>query len=306
MNNVGSEQRDIQWTAHFAQTPTMSGSLTAAEVPGHIETFDGTDHVSINGDGSVALRTLLPAASSTTRIGGDGYAYWVDGADHPPTTVIDTATYTPGKWRIEVRPQTVTDSVVFLHTIRTGDGTNVAQPGGEVLTSAITIGVDWSDTLTLFAADGNTGVSDHVVYDVVGTRLVHVMAMDLADDTYCLWVNGSNVATLTTDSNGVARSSWFLGLGLHEIGVGSCSVGLPDASDEGSVTAYFEPHAQAFIIGSAGVFTSATLFDATGRQVRSEALQGAGRIPCPELSAGVYVLVLTGEGRPRMVRCVVE
>jgi len=306
LNNVNSEQRDIQWTAHFAQTPTMSGTLIAAEVPDHIETFDGTDHVSINGNGSVALRTLLPAASSTTRIGGDGYAYWVDGADHPPITAIDTNTYTPGKWRIEVRPQTVTDSVVFLHTIRTGDGTNVAQPGGDVLTSASTIGVDWSDTLTLFAADGNIGVSEHVVYDVIGSRLVHIMAMDLAEGTYCLWENGANVATLITDGNGVAQTPWFLGLGLHEIAIASCTVGLPPAVEATSSPAWFDPHQQAFIIGGTGSFTHATLYDATGRSLRSEALQGAGRIQCPELSSGVYVLVLTGEGPPRMVRCVKE
>lgn len=306
LNNVGSAQRDIQWTAHFAQTPSMSGNLSAAEVPGHIETFDGNDHVSINANGSVALRTLLPTATSTTRIGGDGYAYWVDGADHPPTTVIDTNTYTPGKWRIEVRPQTITDSLVFLHSIRTGDGTNVAQPGGEVLTSAITIGVDWSDTLTLFAADGNTGVSEHVVYDVVGARLVHVMAMDLAEGTYCLWENGVNGATLITDSNGVAQLPWFLGLGLHEITIASCTVGLPAPAEPGPVAAWFDAHQQAIVISESGSYTNAMLFDVTGRYLQSETLHGGGRISSADLSAGVYVLMLSGPDAQWVGRVVKE
>ncbi len=304
LNNVGSAQRDIQWTAHFAQTPSMSGSLTTAEVPGHIETFDGSDHVSINGNGSVALRTLLPAAQRTTRIGGEGYAYWVDGADHPPTTTIDTATYTPGKWRMEVRPLAVTDSLVFLHTIRTGDGTNVAQPGGEVRTNTTTIAVDWADTLTLFAANGYTGTSEHFVDQVMGARLLHIMAMDLAEGTYCLAVNGASVATLTTDGNGVARIPWTLGPGLHTLAMAPCTVGLPAAANAAPAPAYFDPLAQAVVITDRGTYTTATFHDATGRRLRTAPVPAGGLLPCADLPAGVYVLLLTGPGTRHQLRIV--
>lgn len=241
LNNVGTAQRDVQWTAHFAQRPTMSGAQLDATVPGHIETYDGPDHVSVNGNGSVALRTLLPAATRTTRIGGPGYAYWVDGADRPPSTSIDTTVYTPGSWRIEVRPATVSDPVVFLHSIRVGDGTNTAQPAGQVLTSATTIAVDQGDTLVLFAASGDTGLTHHRVDALAGGRDVHFMALDLADGSHCLYIDGAWASTLAIDAQGTATLTWPLPAGTHQVIIGDCSTGI-DAPDAASLQVLAHPN----------------------------------------------------------------
>ncbi|MDX9749676.1 MAG: heparinase II/III family protein [Flavobacteriales bacterium] len=242
LNGVGNAQRDIHWTAHFAEQPTMSGTLLSAEVPAHIETYDGPDHTSVHGNGSVAVRTLLPVASTATRVGGAGHESWVDGQDRPPMGPVDMDYYTPGGWRIEVRPQTVTDTVVFLHSISMGDDVNVAQPAGEVARNTTTIAVDVQDTLMLFSAVGDTGVVAHEVDEVIGDRTVHIMAMDMADGTYCLFENGAMVQMASTDGQGALPLTWQLGLGGYHLRIANCNVGVGEVPHDGKdITAFPNP-----------------------------------------------------------------
>jgi len=290
---VGSQQRDVQWLAHFAQTPTMSGTLTSTEVAGHIETYDGTDHVSVNGTGSIALRTLLPANSSTTRVGGTGYEYWVDGANHPPIVTVDTNYYTPGSWRIEVRPQTVTDSVIFLHTIRTGTNTAPAQPGGSALVNSTTLAVDWNDTLALFSTDGGTDRTQHLVNVLLGGRVIQLVATDLAFGHYCIWIDGVHVLDGYTDGNGLLSLPMALSIGTHTLELADCLTGAEDIiTADGSLRAYPLPAIdQLHVWNGLSERVAAELLDASGRVIQQMVLRpGANSMAVGHVTAGAYIL----------------
>ncbi len=301
---VGTAQRDVQWIAHFATQPTMSGTLLASTVPGHIETYDGRDHQSTNGDGSVALRTLLPASGNTTRVGGPGYAYWVDGADHPPITTVDTTFYTPGSWRIEVRPQQPTNSVIYLHTIRTGTDLAPAQPGGEALVSVSTIAVDWSDTLILFAADGEIGHNYHQVNNVAGGRNVLLFSTDLLDSTYCVHVNGNTVGGPTpTDGQGTLVLSIALPSGLNTLEVTACTVGVAEVGNDDELRVYPTPTSDVVHVWNPGpAAQEAVLLDVEGRVVRTVHLDhGTNVLDLADLRPGVYLLRCANGSRARVV-----
>lgn len=147
LKNISTHQRDAKFILHFQKQPSINGNVVNTSVANHIETFNGKDILQSNGNGNVAIRTLLPVNSTTTRIGGTGYEFYVDGINYPLGLIPDTIHTTPGAWRIEVQPSTILDSLIFLHTIAIGDSSNVSVAGGKGQQNKYTIGVDWTNTL---------------------------------------------------------------------------------------------------------------------------------------------------------------
>ncbi|MCX6244812.1 MAG: T9SS type A sorting domain-containing protein [Bacteroidetes bacterium] len=217
LKNRTAHQRDIKWVAHFVNKPGISGTLINTEVPGHIETYNGQDYSAANGNGNVAIRTLLPANTATTLIGGIGYEYWVDGNNYLPLVAPDTTYYTPGSWRIEVKPTNMSDTVVYLHTIDIGDAANSSVAGGTAYQNSYSIGTDWNDTLYFFAADADTGKYYHVFTNVAGNRTAGIFAADLLAGSYFVKVDGLVVTTVSADTNGIIQSSAILASGNHTI-----------------------------------------------------------------------------------------
>ncbi|MEY3443584.1 MAG: hypothetical protein RLZZ519_1865 [Bacteroidota bacterium] len=137
LRNVGTAQRDAKWVLHFQKQPTINGNLLNAAVPGHIETFDGRDIVQANGNGNVAIRTLLPASSRTTRVGGTGYEFWVDGTNYPVGVNMDTVHTTDGGasrsprrrsptvWYFSIRSKSAT---IYSHPLREGSDSKMHLP----------------------------------------------------------------------------------------------------------------------------------------------------------------------------------
>ncbi len=218
LRNTTTRQRDASFLLHFSNQPTMSGSVLGTAVPGHIITYNGQDYTASAGGGNIAIRTLLPAASNTTLVGGAGYQYWVNGNNYPPSGSPDTVFQTPGKWRIEVRPTATTDSLIFLHTIKIGDSANVAAAGGISEKNNYSIGVDWDNALYCFNAEGDTMCDYHVLNSVTGNRNVSVVGCDLMRATlYNVKINGIVVASATTDTNGVIRATVAIPSGVNVV-----------------------------------------------------------------------------------------
>ncbi len=217
LTNIGTNQRDIKWVGHFANQPVISGSILSTEVAGHIETFSGKDYTASNGNGNLAIRTLLPDSTTTTLIGGAGYEYWVDGVNYPPLVSPDTSYYTPGNWRIEVRPKTITDTIVYLHTIQIGDSLNSSVAGGIAFQNNVSVGADWNDTLYFFSGNSDTGKVYHFFNQVHGNRTIGIFAADLHVGSYFVKVDGSIVSTALTDTNGILQTSLILLPGNHLI-----------------------------------------------------------------------------------------
>jgi hypothetical protein len=179
--------------------------------------YGGKEYTVVNGNGSVAIKTLLPVNSTTTLVGGNGYEYWVDGLNYPPLTLPDTVFYSPGRWRIEVQPSNPEDSIVFLHTIDIGDTIHVALAGGLALQSNFSVGADWEDTLYFFSSKGDTNVDYHVFQGINGARNIGIFAADLLPGFYSLKVDGFIAVTVCTDTNGILKSALELSSGNHTV-----------------------------------------------------------------------------------------
>jgi Secretion system C-terminal sorting domain/Heparinase II/III-like protein len=227
LKNIATHQRNAKFILHFQKQPAISGSIINTAVPNHIETYNGHDILQANGKGNVAVRTLLPVNSTTTRIGGTGYEFYVDGINYPESGITDSTHTTAGAWRIEVSPTTDADSLVFLHTIAIGDSTNVSVAGGTGQQNNFTIGVDWTNTLFFFNAAGDTNALFQVMYNVPGNRTIKIFGADLVpSQLYYVLVDNIVVTSLNSDTVGVLETTVLLSAGNHKLEINSSTTSV--------------------------------------------------------------------------------
>ncbi|MEQ1747399.1 MAG: heparinase II/III family protein [Saprospiraceae bacterium] len=259
LKNAQNRQRDVKWVAHFVNKPDLDGDLVSAQAPGNIETFGGKNCTAKNGKGSIAIRTVLPQNSSTTRIGGAGFEYFVNGQNHPPSAV-PSSFYEPGNWRIEVRPETVSDTVIFCHTIATGDTTNLAAAGGTAHQNAISVGTDWGDVLYFFSANADTAQNSHLFENVPGGRTVGIFAADLAAETYFLKIDSNYVSQVSAASTGILVGSLAIPSGNHLVEItDKAPCGTLQVSLSGLEANYTDQDPAVTLVGAppGGVFSGA-------------------------------------------------
>ncbi|MCS6982469.1 MAG: T9SS type A sorting domain-containing protein, partial [Flavobacteriales bacterium] len=286
-----------QWIAHFVNEPTVSGTVVNTQVPGHIVTYNGQYYTATNGNGSVALRTLLPTQSTARKVGGPGYEYYVNGVNYPTAYQPDLNFYTPGSWRIEVRPATLPPDgkVVYMHTIKTGTDVQPAQPGGLALQSPHTLGADWENTLYFLAADGGINKDYHILNGIQGNRSVHLLAVDLQPGTYHIRLNNNVVATVPTDTNGVLRHTLNLPAGSHTIEILKAVQSTDPATLPLAEVSVYPNPAQDYLVirGNFPDLLRVDVLTTDGRLVAS--YQNRLHLDVSPLPAGVYVLRIVSE-----------
>jgi hypothetical protein len=292
--NLATKQREVKWVAHFQNEPSISGNVVNTSIPGHILTYDGKDYSASKGNGNLSIRTLLPASTTATLIGGTSYEYWVDGTNYEPLVEPDTNYYTAGRWRIEVIPTAVNDTVVFLHTIDIGDNLNSSSAGGIALKNTISIGTDWNDTLYFFAADADTGKSYHIFTNVTGGRNAGIFAADLAKGTYDVKVDGVVISTLNTDLNGILQTTIPIPAGGHSLEIALPVISVPESGQKSGLLVYPNPTQTELRIKlpEGPVEYEAEIYNYTGElQIRTTEQP----IGISSLKPGIYVLrVKTG------------
>lgn len=304
--NTATAQRDAAFVLHFAQQPALSGLLNSS-VPAHIETFSGRDYTAANGQGNVAIRTLLPAATTTSRIGGAGYEYWVNGLNYPPQS-LPPATNTPGSWRIEVKPSAVNDSLLFLHTIDIGDSSHPSAAGGSLLTTNVSIGVDWDDELFFFNAQGDSMIMHHLLTQVPGNRSLKLFAVDFPDAAFVdVWVDSVLV------SNGITQAGAYqdvvtLGPGMHRIELNASGTqSRPDPATSQWVQAFPNPgkgHLHLKSLADETGIVQWRVFTAEGKDTGLHGLmQGSCELDLPH--PGVFFIHLQSERKGSAVLRVV-
>lgn len=296
LNNAFSKQRDISWIGHFANQPIISGNKISSKVPDHIETFDGKDYFASNGNGNIAIRTLLPANSNVTMIGGSDYEYWVNGKNYPPLVIPDKNYYTPGGWRIEVRPKIVSDTLVFLHTINTGDNVNLSEAKGILLQSNISIEADWNDIIFFFSADGGINKSHHLLNHVAGDRVVEIFATDLVYGTYDVKIDDKKTLNLSTDTNGILQTALVLPSGNHTIELISSSTATKDEIDGNIIQVFPNPTQKELIIDYPKEPTDCTfeIYNFSGKIVQKGNCEKV--INIPTLPNGFYHVIIKMDG----------
>jgi len=291
LKNTSTNQRDIKWIAHFAKRPIINGNIININVPGHIETYNGNTYSATNGNGSIAIKTLLPDSSTTTLIGGTGYEYWVGDTNYSPLVTPDTTFYTPGNWRIEVKPVVITDTVVYLHTIDIGDSTNIAVASGIAMQSIYSVGADWNDTLYYFSNDADTGKVYHVFYNVSGNRTIGIFATDLTAGIYNIKVDGMTIATVSTDINGILQSSAILTAGSYMVEIVlDTTTAINELNKTNSLTIFPNPtYSELNIVLPLSSFPyEINIYDTNGKLVMRDSNQT--RLNISSLSSGQYYI----------------
>lgn len=291
LKNTALQQRDAKFVLHFQKEPTVSGNILSTEVPGHIESFDGSDVFQSNGNGNVAVRTLLPLQSVITKIGGTGYEFYVDGINYPVSVVPDTIHTTPGAWRIEVAPTSVVDSLIFLHTISIGDSTNVSIAGGIGQQNQYTVGVDWLNTLFFFNAVGDTNAIYQVMDNVAGGRIVGIFGADLVpSQQYDVLIDNVVVSTGLSDSVGVLETTVPVSAGTHKIELIMPFNTVPSFTNgQSSLIVFPNPTGYELnILSNNPLECEMEISNSIGEIIYS--VQGKTKIDVSGLSKGVYVL----------------
>ena len=312
LQNTDARQRDAKWILHFQNQPHLSGNLINSEVPDHIETFDGKDIVQANGKGNVAVRTLLPLNTTTTRIGGIGYEFYVDGINYPVASAMDTVHTTPGKWRIEVSPKAVSDTLVFLHTIKIGDDIRPSMAGGFGQQNEYTIGVDWDNTLFFFDAEGGTNSEYQVMYDIPGDRTVNIFAADLdPGTTYLVGVDNTDYTSfLIPDSNGILQLALVLTPGNHMIDINKQTLSIDKPGQAALRLALFPNPADGTLIvqfiGHDFTGADVIVYNQYGSEMVKETMSPGGELNVSTWPAGIYFAHYVIDGHSGSIRFVVS
>lgn len=297
LKNTATHQREAKFILHFQKQPIISGSIVNTTVPNHIETFNGHDILQTNGKGNVAVRTLLPANATTTRVGGSGYEFYVDGINYPEQGITDSIHTTAGAWRIEVSPTTVADSLVFLHTIAIGDSSHVSAAGGISEQNSYTIGVDWNNTLFFFNAIGDTNSLYQVLNNVAGSRTIKIFGADLVpSELYDVLVDNTVVTSLNSDTVGVLETSVTLSAGNHKVEINNHSnpVSINKLTDE-TLRIYPNPVKNELnIVSSNTINSEIEILNVVGEILIKTNNQS--RIDVSSLKTGIYLLKIKKEG----------
>jgi hypothetical protein len=204
------------WLLHSQAKPEIGGKLLKAEVPGHIEDFDG-DTVTVTwGDsrlprpdpkdparGRLWVRTLLPAKHVIRRIGGAGYEFWVNGKNRPPGKRGAQFPDKPddGNWRVEISPAEPAKFDVFLHSIHIGDTAIKKAPEGTLVPVAAGAmkGIALRNWVVLFGEKGT--VRGEVRYRAPAGSRRHLVLDLLRGATYKLTGPGGE-KTVTASKEG--------------------------------------------------------------------------------------------------------
>jgi hypothetical protein len=214
----------------------------------------------------------------------------VDGINYPPLFTPDTTFYTPGRWRIEVKPTPITDTLVYLHTIAIGDSSNVPVAGGIALQNNFSAGTDWNDTLYFFSADADAGKFYHIFTNVNGNRTVGIFATDLFVGSYLVKMDGIVMATVSTDTNGIIQSSLTMTSGNHTIEIDPNTTSITEINKDNPLQVYPNPaHTELNIeLYSNLQKCDIEIYNSTGQLMMKKT--NKKKINISLLTAGVYVV----------------
>ena len=210
------------WLLHSVGRPQVSGKIIRAQVPGHVEDFDG-DTVKITWEGGIIpppdpkdpgrlfVKTFLPSEHYIRRIGGKGHEFWVAGKNRPVlryTGCLKPGTRHPieaGNWRIEVSPSRPAKFDNFLHLIHICDTRTKKMPAAEMVNAdgGKMIGLSASGWLVMFGKRGE--VEGEISYKAPKDRTEHLV-VDLKRGTkYAVTGIAGEPKEMTASKEGTLR-----------------------------------------------------------------------------------------------------
>jgi len=217
VNSLNPEFRKA-WLLHSQGKPEINGKIIKSEVKDHVEEFDG-DTVVVTWDkdtstlpppepdpaGRLIIKTLLPEKHYIRRVGGDGYRFWVLGANHPPSREGEKQgdSQDMGRWRIEVSPQKPSAFDNFLHLIHMCDAKTEKAPATEMIRSKdnIMTGIAADGWLVLFGTMGE--VKGEVTYITPKGEYQNLIVDLKRNAKYAVAVGSGGSSIMTSSREGV-------------------------------------------------------------------------------------------------------
>jgi hypothetical protein len=297
LKNTTQSMRDISWIGHMVAKPEMNGSLIKSTVPGHIETYSANEYFVRNGNGNLSIRTLLPESVETTMIGGKDHEYWVDGINYTPLTIPDTNINTPGNWRIEVRPEMLTDTVIYLHTISVGDNNKKSKFGGIVFQNDKSIAIDWDTTLFFFAAKGDTGIIHHIAKNITGGRKIEIIAVDMLNGYYDIKVNNTLIYSQNSTKDGILIHELYIDPGKNDIEIIRNTTMNTEIDKSEMISIYPNPSDKYIYLDLNDLCNEneTEIFDSSGEIVM--AVKNTNKIDISQLNPGIYFVKSKCQGK---------
>jgi hypothetical protein len=210
------------WLLHSQGKPeVLDGRLINAEVPGHIEDFNGGTVQITWGDGVLKppnpddpgrlfVQTLLPEEHIIRRIGGDGYEAWVNGKNRTGDSKKAKAVIKKldaGRWRIEVSPAVPRKFDNFLHAIHITDTKTDMMPAAEKIESkdGKMVGAAVGGRLVMFGRRGT--IEGEVSYRTPKGKTEHLIVDLNPGDKYFVTGTGEGKNEMTASREGTLRFS---------------------------------------------------------------------------------------------------
>ena len=210
------------WLLHTVGKPEVNGKRVKAEVPGHVEDFDG-DTVKVTWKGGIIpppdpkdpgrlfVKSFLPRERVIRRIGGKGHEFWVAGKNRPVlryTGCLKPGSRHPieaGNWRIEVSPSKPSKFDNFLHLIHICDTRTKQMPPVEMVKTegGKMVGLSLSGWLVLFGEKGE--VAGEVRYETPEGKTEHLVVDLKREVTYRVTGVAAEAKELPASKEGTLR-----------------------------------------------------------------------------------------------------
>ena len=192
-DRVKSSNKDFKktWLLHSEEEPIVEKNIT---------TIKRTD----NGlNGKLVNTTLLPAASTITKVGGAGKEFWVDG-QNVNIGINQNAMADAGKWRIELSPKNASQNDTFLNVMYVTDN-DKSLPQLEVkkVQSSYSVGAVIRDRVITFATGfDKINATEHINIPATGFETYSCLMNDMASGIWKITAeDGSVVYTEVKEGN---------------------------------------------------------------------------------------------------------
>jgi len=179
------------WLLHSQTEPSVNGNVTVIE-----RGDNGYEGILIN-------QTLLPVAHTITKVGGEGFEYYVNGKNYNAAPQNEAADES-GNWRIELSPEAANTEDYFLNVLTVSEAGNIKYDSAELLETDELYGLKINNKLCFFGKESEKIASDFEI-TVSGEENYDFLISNLSAGTWQITC-GSEVKTATVTERGAVLS----------------------------------------------------------------------------------------------------
>lgn len=192
------------WLLHSQEEPSTDGTVTTVR-----RTENGYS-------GRLVNETLLPENPVISKIGGEGYEYYVDGKNYTAIPKFGEDADESGNWRIEVSPSSESKTDYFLNILQVSENdVNITPLKSELYENENFYGVRIKDKAAYFSKN-ETKLSKGFTVSAAGDGTLEYTVCGLAAGTWGVFESGRLIETGEVTETGAVLSFKALS-GTYEI-----------------------------------------------------------------------------------------